>query len=390
MPTNLPPEARAKWIKVMEARSPEEKIRALQEFISAVPKHKGTEKLLYWARRRLRELREEIEDKKKKRSGSRGPTFFIEKEGAAQAVMVGEPNSGKTLLLSRLTNVRVEIVDYPFSTQAPKPGMLFVRDVPIQIVDTPSIVFSGEGPKWTSRVLGLARNADALMLVIDMSRNPVVQLKRALERLEEYGILLRKPKAHVGIERTSSGGINVIVNGKIVDGSIEDVKKMLRDYRIHHAIVRIFGEALLEDIEATVLGARSYKPSIIVANKMDLQEARENFYKLVETKEFNGLNMVPVSAKTGENLSQLGFKLVEVLELIRVYTKQPGGEVARTPLVLRRGATVMDVAKSIHSEIAKNFKYARVWGKSVRLDGERVGSEHVVEDGDIVEIHAKA
>ena len=99
---------------------------------------------------------------------------------------------------------------------------------------------------------------------------------------------------------------------------------------------------------------------------------------------------MPISAKTGENLLQLGSKLVELLELIRVYTKQPRGEIAKVPLVLRRGATVMDVAKSIHSRIAKNFKYARVWGKSVKFAGERVGPDHVVEDGDIVEIHVKA
>jgi len=67
MPTNLPAEAKAKWIKVMEAKTPEEKIRALEEFLSAVPKHKGTERLREWATKRLAELREEIEEKRKRR-----------------------------------------------------------------------------------------------------------------------------------------------------------------------------------------------------------------------------------------------------------------------------------------------------------------------------------
>ncbi|MEM4004260.1 MAG: GTP-binding protein, partial [Desulfurococcaceae archaeon] len=79
MPTNLPAEAKAKWIKVMEARTIEDKIKALEDFLSSVPKHKGTERLREWATKRLAELREELEERKKKKAGARS-SFFIEKE----------------------------------------------------------------------------------------------------------------------------------------------------------------------------------------------------------------------------------------------------------------------------------------------------------------------
>ncbi|MEB3825091.1 MAG: TGS domain-containing protein, partial [Desulfurococcales archaeon] len=93
-------------------------------------------------------------------------------------------------------------------------------------------------------------------------------------------------------------------------------------------------------------------------------------------------------ASTGRGYEDLGRILFEKLDLIRVYTKEPNGEKASQPLVLRRGATVLDVAKSIHSRLVKNFKYARIWGPSANYPGERKGLDHMVEDGDIVEIHA--
>ncbi|MEB3851694.1 MAG: 50S ribosome-binding GTPase, partial [Desulfurococcales archaeon] len=115
MPANLPPEAKAKLARYSEARTLEEKIRALEEFISAVPKHKGTENLLLWARRRLAELREEAEERRRKRVGG-GPRVFVEKQGAAQVVMLGPPNSGKSSLLARLTRARPEVAPWPFTT----------------------------------------------------------------------------------------------------------------------------------------------------------------------------------------------------------------------------------------------------------------------------------
>lgn len=389
MPTNLPPEARAKWVKVMEAKSIEEKIRALEEFISAVPKHKGTENLLLWARRRLRQLREEAEERKRKKGG-RGPRFFIEKEGAAQVVLLGPPNSGKTTLLSKLTRARAVIREYPYSTTEPTPGMLDYMDIQFQLIDTPSLPFGlDDKVSWFNRVIGIARNSDCVALVIDSSWDPVKQLKDAVKELEDNGIVLRKPKCRVTIEKTSSGGINVIVNGRIIDGSIEDVKKMLREYRIHHAIVRVIGETSLDDIEAAILSSTVYKPSIVIANKIDLVRDEGELKKLEHECKLLGIPLLKVSARTGRGLDLIGKTLFETLDLIRIYTKQPNGDVAEKPLVLKRGATVLDVARSVHSRLAEHFRYARVWGKSVKYPGQRVGAEHQLEDGDIVEIYSK-
>lgn len=390
MPANLPPEAKEKWLKVMEARTLEEKIRALEEFISAVPKHKGTENLLYWARRRLRELREEQEERRRRRASGRGPTFFIEKEGAAQIVLLGLTNSGKSLLLKRLTNASVEVADYPYTTRRPVPGMLRFEDIQFQLVEAPALMpGAADGVAWGTKVLGLARNADGLIIVLDASNKPLHQLKIILEELRKSHIHVVKPRGRVAIEKGRGGsGIRVVLSGRLIGCTVNDVMNLLKSYRIYNALVKIYGEVTIDDVEKAIFGNIAYKPTMILLNKMDLvdNEVYEKVRRVVPPK----IPVLPVSAKTGEGLDAIGKTLFEILEIIRVYTKQPNHEKpAEQPLILRKGATVYDVAKAIHSSFVENFKYAKIWGPSAKYPGERVGLDHVVMDKDIVEIHVK-
>jgi len=390
MPANLPPEAKAKWIKVMEARTVEEKIRALQEFISAVPKHKGTENLLYWARRRLAELKEELEERRRKRTGHRGPSFFIEKEGAAQIVMIGLTNVGKSLLLSKLTNAKVEVSEYPYTTKLPVPGMLKYKDIQFQLIEAPALMpGASKGVAWGTKVLGLVRNADGLMIVLDTSNNPLKQLKIILDELYSSNIYVRKPKGQVVIEKgRGTTGVKVVLSGKLIGCTVNDVVKLLEGYRIYNAIVKVIGEVTLDDVEKAIFGNVTYKPTIIIANKIDIEGALENYKKLRKIIP-KVIPVIPVSALKGMGLDVIGEVLFKTLNLIRVYTKQPNKEPSSTPLVLRRGATVYDVAEHIHKDFVKYFKYAKIWGPSAKYPGIRVGLEHQLEDGDIVEIHLK-
>jgi len=73
--------------------------------------------------------------------------------------------------------------------------------------------------------------------------------------------------------------------------------------------------------------------------------------------------------------------------VVRVYTKAPGHAPDKTrPFTLRRGQTVGAVARLVHKDVAATLRYARVWGES-GFDGQQVGREHVLADGDIVELH---
>lgn len=388
MVTNLPAEARAKWIKVMEAKTPEEKIKALEEFLAAVPKHKGTANLRIWATRRLAELREEVEERRKKRTG-RGVSFFIEKEGAAQIVLIGLPNSGKSTLVKVLTGAKTKTADYPMSTTRPVPGMLKYKDIYFQLVDTPPLI-PGGGP-WNNRVIGLARNSDAILIILDASRDPVEDFLEIKKELEESGILLYKPRGRVVIERNRLGklGIRVTLMGKLVGATIDDIRKLLESYRMYNVHVKIYGEVTLDDVEQAIFESRTYKPSMIIINKadLDIKKARQKALELhqLEPK----IPIIIGSAKLGKGFEKLGEILFKILEIVRVYTKQPNGPVTDKPLILRKGATVYDVAKSIHKSFVENFRYAKIWGPSAKYPGERTGLDHIVEDGDIVEIHVK-
>ncbi|NAZ26641.1 MAG: TGS domain-containing protein [Thermogladius sp.] len=386
MVTNLPAEAKVKWLKVLEARTTEEKIKALEEFLSAVPKHKGTENLREWATKRLAELREELEERKKK-SARRGLSFLVEKEGAAQVVLVGLPNSGKSLLVQRLTGAKTRVSDIPFSTTLPQVGMLKYEDIYFQLVDTPPIL-PGRGP-FNNRVMGLCRNADLIMIILDATRDVVKDYLEIRGELESAGILLSKAKGRVEIERYKTGkvGVKVTMMGELVDATIEDVKKLLASYNIHNAHVRVIGRVTLDDVEHAIFGNVQYKPSIVLVNKIDAGGERAVEY-LRKNTDVEG-SMLGVSALTGLGLGKLGELIFKELEIIRVYTKSPTSGVSDKPLILRRGATVLDVAKRIHKDFVENFHYARVWGPSSKYPGERVGLDHILMDKDIVEIHLK-
>ncbi|NPA85348.1 MAG: TGS domain-containing protein [Crenarchaeota archaeon] len=384
MPANLTPEAQAKLAEYSEAKTVEAKIKALEEFLKVAPKHKGAENLLYWARRRLAELKEQLETERRKKKGGRNP-FVVEKEGAAQVVLFGIPNSGKSSIIAATTRAKVEISPRPYTTLVPAVGMMPYEDIHFQLVEAPGVA---PGVGWLHRSVGLVRNADLVALVLDLSLNPIKQYKYLKELLEESGVVLKKPEGRVEINRERAGGIKVVIMGELVDGDVDEVKNMLRAYRIHSATVKIFGKVSMDDVEKAILGTHQYKPSVIILNKADVPGAEEKVKEFL--KEYGGeAPVLVVSAKERRGLEELGPTFFKVLELVRVYTKRPNGPKADKPLILKKGATVEDVARSIHSRMVEGFKFAKVWGPSAKYPGERVGLEHEVADGDVVEIHYK-
>lgn len=388
MPANLPPEAKAKLARYSEARTIEEKIRALEEFLSSVPKHKGTENIRQWARRRLAELREELEARRRRRGGG-GPRLFVEKSGAAQVVMLGPPNSGKSSLLAALTNAKPEVSPYPFTTTRPIPGMMDFEDIQFQLVDTPPLVLERPESQVNSRLIGLARNADVLMLVVGLDEErPHVTLNRIAALLAERGVLITRARGLVRIRKTREvSGIKVTGSGRMVGFTEDDLRRLLSEYRIYNAVVEIEGDVTLDDVEAAIFTSRVYKPTLVVLTKADLPGAREKAERIA-SKAPPDVPVIAVSTVTGEGLEKLGPTIFRLAGIIRVYTKQPNKEPDPRPLVVRRGTTVLEAAKLIHSRLARNFRYAKVWGPSAKYPGQRVGGDHVLEDRDIVEIHA--
>ncbi|MCS7386042.1 MAG: TGS domain-containing protein [archaeon GB-1867-005] len=368
-----------------EARTLPEKIRILEALISAIPAHKGTEKIRRQLRRRLSQLKVELEERKRKRTKATSGKFAIKKDGAGQVVILGDTKSGKSSFLATLTNAKPRISDVPCTTRMPVPGMMIFDGVQVQLVEAPAIF--PEAP-WLSQVLSLARNADALILLVDLTRNPFHQLKFMVESLRQARIILKRPKVRIDIERKSSGGIQVFCTGNFIDCSLDDVKQLLADYGITSAIVKIWGDVSIKDVEEYIGLNVVYKPSIIIANKYDSEIARVNFDRLSRALK-GAVKVIPFSTISKQNLDVVKREIFSLLGVIRIYTKEVGGEVASKPLVVPVGTRVIDVAKMIHSRLYKEFKYAKVWGSSVKFGGQKVGANHVLADGDVVEIRAR-
>jgi ribosome-interacting GTPase 1 len=385
MPTNLPAEAKAKWIKAMQISNPYERIIALQDFLSSVPKHKGTEKLISHVKHQIATLRREIEERERQRKSIISKSeYSIKKEGAAQVVLIGMTKSGKSSLLKILTKAKVEISDYPFATKKPAVGMLPYEDISFQLVEVPPIIDEGE-IIGGAQALSLIRNSDGILMVLNGEDDIFKQFEIIKKTLERAGILIHKPNGYVQIEKRRAGvGIQVI--GKVLNATFEDIKKLLLSYKISSAVVRCFGEVTIDDVENAIFENTIYKPSIIIINKIDNAKVFIEDIKKVITD----IPIIYTSCKNLTGIDSIGETIFKTLEIIRVYTKKPlEKEPFKKPFIGRKGITILDLAKSIHSEFYKKFLYARIWGPSAKYPGEKVGLSHILEDGDIVEIHTR-
>ncbi|MGI5836802.1 MAG: TGS domain-containing protein [Chloroflexota bacterium] len=325
MPTNLPPQYFEAEKAFRQAKTPQDKIEALENMLAIMPKHKGTDHLRAELRARIAKLTEEAEQKK---GAGRTQLYHVPKEGAGQVALVGPPNAGKSQLMAALTGANPKIGPYPFTTQLPQPAMMPFENVLIQLVDLPPVVDKGT-PGWMRPAI---RYADLLALVVDLSVDPLTDYET-----------LQSELAAMRIEPVAEG-----------EGMDNDTM--------------IFR-----------------KKAVLVANKLDEDDARENL-ELLEMDVAGRLPLITVSAVTGEGLDQLRRLLFEKLNVIRVYTKPPGKDAnLNEPTVLKAGSTVDDLAALIHKEIKEKLKYAVLWG-SGKFQSQRIGRKYVLKDGDIVEL----
>ncbi|MFB3907388.1 MAG: GTPase [Candidatus Eisenbacteria bacterium] len=330
MPANLTPQYQAAEERYRKAETLEEKIEALREMLALIPKHKGTEKLQADIKRRLSKCQEE-QDQRRRSGGHRHDPGHIAREGAGQIAMIGPPNSGKSSLLALLTHAHPEIADYPFTTHAPQPGMMPYEDVQVQLIDTPPLAPEPFDPL----LVNVARNADADLLVVDPGDPEApAQAETIVRFLARCRIVPRGRPVPEELQ----------ISGRTLPVLLAETKcDRPRDAVATAAVRAILGEDL---------------------PRLDL------------------------SAVSLEGVEELRRLLYGSLGILRVYAKEPGkkADMAR-PFVMRRGATVFDLAEIIHKDLAAHFRFARIWG-SARYDGQSVERNHPLEDRDIVEIHA--
>ncbi len=323
MPANLTPQYREAEARYRAAKTDGERLEALHQMLSTIPKHKGTEKLQAEIKRKIAQLR----SAPKKPGPGRASPEIIERQGAGQVVLAGLPNAGKSSLVSKLTNARPEVADYPFSTLRAVPGMMEFEDIQIQLIDLPPLSREYTEPFVYPQI----RYGDLVLAVLDLgTEDPEDGLLELFELLEEGKIRLGQ-----GADEELNSGIAV-------------------------------------------------KQGLICGTKLDLSRAGE---KLAAIKQDYTLPIVAISAERGEGLEEFKRVLFEALRVIRVYTKEPGKKAdLDKPYILCQGSTVLDAARAIHQDFAQKLRYAQLWG-SGKFAGQRVPREHPLQDGDIVEIH---
>jgi len=341
MPANLSPEYKAAEAAYRKAREPRERLECLREMLRSIPKHKGTERLQADIKSRIKELGDEV-DTVRRGGGHGGPSVVIRPEGAAQIALIGPPNAGKSLLHARLTASGAHEAPYPFTTQFPQPGMMPFEDIHFPLLDLPAIASEHPVP-WLQATL---QSADAVLLVVDLAE------PSSIEQLEDVHAVLHAKQI------TLTERWDLVSTAPDAEPGSEGDPFALR------------------------------LPALLIGNKSDrIARAEAELEALCEVSgvRYPGL---AVSAATGHGLGEIGAALFRKLGIVRVYTKAPGHAADKTrPFTLRRGETVRDVARLVHKDVERTLRYARVWGHS-GFDGQHVGAEHVLADGDIIELHA--
>jgi len=330
MPANLTPQYLEADRKFREAKTTQDKMKALEEMMATIPKHKGTEKMRAMIKTKMAKLKEAAQSRPV--LARRGPSFHVEKSGAGQVAVIGPPNSGKSRLIAALTGALPEVGDYPYTTRAPAPFMMKFENIKVQLVDTPPIA-----PEEVETELAeLIKTADAVLLVIDLTDQETPSI-------------------------------------------LETLFSRLKEKRLE-----LVGESLGRTPEA----GHFFKKTLIVANKSDDLQAEEN---LAFLKEYFGQGYIffPVSAARGDGLEDLRERIFRLLDVIRAYSKVPGKKADHNdPFSLKRGTTVIDLARAVHKDFFEKFKYARVWRKgSQSFQGQMINRDFVLEDEDIVELH---
>jgi ribosome-interacting GTPase 1 len=353
----------------------EEQIKALEDEIRRTPYNKATEKHISRLRGRVAKLKEK-QEKARARKGGRRISF--KKSGDATVSIIGVPNVGKSTLLNKLTSAKSVVGDYQFTTLEFIPGMMEFKGASIQLVDLPGLIKEAAKGRGRGReVLSIARASDLIVIMLDPDNKEIAAI---LKELHEAHIRLDQSPPNISISRRESGGITLSSTRRLRNK--ENLIEILREWGCINADVVAKEDLTPERLIDFLAGNRVYIPSIKIINKADLVSD-------VENKSFRKRypDAIMISARENAGLDELRQTIFEKLGLIRIYLRPQGGNPDYDkPLILRRGATVENVCRLIHRAFKEKFRYAQVWGKSAKFEGQKVGLEHRLEDEDVVTV----
>ena len=322
-------------------------------------------------------------------AAAKGEGFDVEKQGDARVALIGFPSVGKSTILSTFTSTKSEAASYEFTTLTCIPGIIHYKDCKIQLLDLPGIIEgASEGKGRGRQVIGVARSADLVLLVVDAGSGKAERQRELLEReLHAVGLRLNERPPNVYYKRKATGGVMVSATCKLENITEKDVQQVLQEYRIHSAEVLFREDCTVDQFIDLVEGNRKYVRCLNVYNKVDM----------TSIEEVGRISRQPdclvLSCQMKLNCDIFLDKIWEYLGLVRVYTKPRGKKPDwDDPLILtdgRHGTTVESACRQLHRSLIDTFDYAMVWGASVKHAPQRVGLSHGLADEDVIQIVKK-
>ena len=362
----------------------EEQIRELEDELRRTPYNKATSKHIGRVKAKIARLKDEAVTRAIHSAGG-ADGFSVKKSGDATVVLVGFPSVGKSTLLNTLTGTHSAVASYSFTTTTVVPGAMEHRGAKIQILDIPGLIAGAAMGKGRGKeVISVVRGADLILILVDVFNEK--HLDVLLRELYDAGIRANRKKPDITIKKTSYGGVRVNAVGELALDD-DEIRAILSEQKMMNADVLIRGGATQDDVIDAMLGSRIYVPAFVAVNKVDLVE--ESTYREIEEDLTDRFTEPPVmiSAQTGYHMEELKDAIFDHLGFMRVYMKPQGGPAdLQEPLIIFRNSTVEDVCRKLHKDFVERFRYARVWGKSAKHQGQRVGLNHMLGDGDLLSI----
>ncbi len=357
----------------------QKELEELQKEYAKTKDNKATNKYVGMLRAKMAKIRHSLAEKKSKK----GTGFGVRKSGNATVVLVGFPCAGKSSLINKFTSADSKVAGYAFTTVDVIPGMLEYNGARIQMLDVPGLIEGAHiGKGAGTQIASVIRIADVLLFVLDVTVPD--QIHKLLEELSLLNIKVNKEKPRVTIDEKSSGGLYVEPNGHKVPG-IGDIRIVLKELGIYNGKIVFYDDISVEDLIALLVERAVYVRGIIALNKIDLVSNTKAEQVKKDLESTLKMKVIPISVAEGTNLEKLKAEIFDNLGIIRIYLKPRDADADFSkPFVLRQDSTVLDLAKGLHSKMAKDLKYAYVTGESAKFRNQKVGGEHILKDGDIV------
>jgi small GTP-binding protein len=352
----------------------QEKLKELEDELARTQKNKATEFHIGIVKSKIAQIRRELLSPSKHGASAGG--FDVKKSGDATVALIGLPSVGKSTLLNKLTNAESKTAAYAFTTLKCIPGVMTYKDTKIQILDLPGIIEGAKDGRGRGReVIAVARNADLILMLVEAATPK--QLKTIETELYGFGIRLNMRRPKVTVAKRMRGGITVNSTVPLTKVSERGIMAVLNQYGIFNAGILLHQDITIDEFIDVLEGNRAYISGICVLTKADLvRELPKLAYPYIA-----------ISAESGSGIEELKRTVYEKLDLIHVFTKKRGEQADMDePMVVRRGINVGEVCEKLHRDLKKEFRYALIWGHSVKHQPQRVGLYHTLAEGDIIQV----